>query len=170
MSFIMSRWSNMSSIMLRLPYMSRILFWSIAKYVRILFWTIAKHVYITLHTSDACCNFFHIRPAMVSKHLELVKRQARDRYGRFTSPSSRTAPPPSHRQEVGSSSHHRTAPPPSHCSSSIIWWLECGDVGGASSSDTPRLLLLDPSSYIDECPHVSEVRSYELLLDFNCLV
>jgi hypothetical protein len=49
---------------------------------------------------------------MVSKHLELVKRQTRDRYGRFTSPSSRTAPPPS-RQEVGSLSHHRTAPAPS---------------------------------------------------------
>jgi hypothetical protein len=47
---------------------------------------------------------------MVSKHLELAKRQARDQYGRFASPSSYTAPPPS-RQEVGSSE------PPSHCSS-----------------------------------------------------
>jgi hypothetical protein len=49
---------------------------------------------------------------MVSKHSEHAKRQARDYYGRFTSPSSTTAPPPS-RQEVGSSSRHRTAPPTS---------------------------------------------------------
>jgi hypothetical protein len=34
------------SIISRLPYMSRILFWSIAKHVRILFWSIAKHVRI----------------------------------------------------------------------------------------------------------------------------
>jgi hypothetical protein len=49
---------------------------------------------------------------MVSKHSELVKRQVQDRYGRFASPSSRIAPPPSH-HEVGSFSHRRTAPPPS---------------------------------------------------------
>jgi hypothetical protein len=73
------------------------------------FLNIAKHVRIA---SNACCYFFNIRSAMVSKHSELVKRQARDHYGRFTSPSSRTAPPPSH-QEVGSSSRCDTAPPPS---------------------------------------------------------
>jgi hypothetical protein len=49
---------------------------------------------------------------MVSKHLEFVKRQARDRYKRFASPSSATTPPPS-RQEVGSFSCRHTAPPPS---------------------------------------------------------
>jgi hypothetical protein len=49
---------------------------------------------------------------MVSNHLELAKRHARDRYGRFASPSSCTAPPPSC-HEVGSSTHHCTAPPPS---------------------------------------------------------
>jgi hypothetical protein len=37
----------------------------------------------------------------------------------------------------------------------------------ASSSDnTPSGYL----GYNDECPHVKEVSSYELLLDFNCLV
>jgi hypothetical protein len=59
---------------------------------------------------DACCYFFNIRPAMFSNHSKLVKRQVRDRYGRFASPSSYIAPPSS-RQEVGSSSYHRTAPP-----------------------------------------------------------
>jgi hypothetical protein len=49
---------------------------------------------------------------MVSKHSELVKRQAQDLYERFTSPSSRTAPPPS-RQEVRSSNRRRTTHPPS---------------------------------------------------------
>jgi hypothetical protein len=66
--------------MSRLPYMSRILFWSIAKHIRI--------------DSDTCCCFFNIRPAMVRKYSELVKRQARDRYRRFAFPSSRTAPLP----------------------------------------------------------------------------
>jgi hypothetical protein len=81
-----------------------ILFWSIAKHVRILFWCIAKYaaVFSTL-----------IRVAMVSKHLELMKRQAWDCYRRFASPSSTTAPPPSH-QEVGSSIHHHTTPPRLH--------------------------------------------------------
>jgi hypothetical protein len=50
---------------------------------------------------------------MVSKHLELTKRQARDHYRRFASPLSRTAPPPS-RLEVESSSYRRTTPPPLH--------------------------------------------------------
>jgi hypothetical protein len=35
-----------------------------------------------------------------------------------------------------------------------------------SSDDFPSV----SSGYNDECPHVKEVRSYELLLDFNCLV
>jgi hypothetical protein len=70
----------MPSIMSRLPYMSRILFLSITKHVRI--------------TSDACYCFFNIRSAMISKQSELAKRQARDRYVRFASPSSHTAPPP----------------------------------------------------------------------------
>jgi hypothetical protein len=55
--------------------------------------------------------FFNIRSGIVSKkHSELEKKQARYHYGRFASPSSRTAPPPSH-PEVGSSSRCRTAPP-----------------------------------------------------------
>jgi hypothetical protein len=53
-----------------------------------------------------------IRVAMVSKHSEWAKRQARDCYGRFVSPSSVTAPPSS-LQEVGSSNRRRTAPPTS---------------------------------------------------------
>jgi hypothetical protein len=56
--------------------------------------------------------FCDIRSAMVNKHLELAKRQAQDRYGRFASPSSHTALPPS-RHEVGSFSRRCTAPPPS---------------------------------------------------------
>jgi hypothetical protein len=111
---------------------------------------------------------------MVSKHSKLVKRQTRDRYGRFSSPSSRTAPPPS-RQEVGSLSHHRTAPPPSRLEEasfddSVKMWmvappLTCLEVD-SSSDDSPS----DSSGYNDECPHIKEVSSYELLLDFNCLV
>jgi hypothetical protein len=61
--------------------------------------------------SCACCCFFNIRSTMVSKHSELVKRQARDRYGRFASPSSHTTPPSSRMQKVGSSSRRRTTPP-----------------------------------------------------------
>jgi hypothetical protein len=67
--------------MSRLSYMSKILFRSITKHVRI--------------ASDACCYFFNIRSAMVSKHSEIVKRQAQDRYRSIASPSSCTAPPPS---------------------------------------------------------------------------
>jgi hypothetical protein len=37
----------------------------------------------------------------------------------------------------------------------------------ASSSDDPPS---DSLGYNDECPHVKDVSSYELLLDFNCLV
>jgi hypothetical protein len=36
----------------------------------------------------------------------------------------------------------------------------------ASSNDSPSA----PLGYNDECPHIKEVRSYELFLDFNCLV
>jgi hypothetical protein len=35
-----------------------------------------------------------------------------------------------------------------------------------SFDDSP----LDSSGYNDECPHIKQVSSYELLLDFNCLV
>jgi hypothetical protein len=90
----------MSSIMSRLSYMPRILFWSIAKHVRIcqvlcLDWLTCLEFYfevlLNMSTilfgsiaSDACCCFFNIKPGMVSKYSELVKRHARDRYGRFT--------------------------------------------------------------------------------------
>jgi hypothetical protein len=63
--------------------------------------------------------FSTIRSAMVSNHLELTKRQARDRYRWFTSPASHTAPPLSRRQKVGSSSHCRTTPPPPSDDSSV---------------------------------------------------
>jgi hypothetical protein len=36
----------------------------------------------------------------------------------------------------------------------------------ASSDDSPLASL----GYNDECPHVKDVSSYELFLDFNCLV
>jgi hypothetical protein len=50
---------------------------------------------------------------VIKKYSKLVKKEARDYYGRFPSPSNRTAPPPLCMQEVGSSSRCRTAPPPS---------------------------------------------------------
>jgi hypothetical protein len=163
-----------------LPYMSIILLWSIAKHVG---------VFPTL-----------IIAAMISKHSEVAKRQAWDWYGRFASPSSHTAPPPScqevgssshyctappsRMQEVGSSSHCCTAPPPSHqeeasSDHSMEMWvvapppLACLVAPpltrlevASSSIDSPS----DSSGYNDECPHVKKVSSYELLLDFNCLV
>jgi hypothetical protein len=121
---------------------------------------------------DACCCFFNIRSVMISKHSELAKRQAQERYGRFASPSSRTAPspsrqevgssssrrtaPPLSRMQVGSSSHRRTAPPPSSDDSSVEMW---------EVSPPPSTRLGDSSStsssYNDECPHVREVSSYE---------
>jgi hypothetical protein len=102
---------------------------------------------------------------MVSKHSELTKRQARDCYGRFASPSSRTAPPPSRCQEVENSSRCRTPPPPSPDDSSVEMW----------EVPPPPLTCLGSSSltsagYNDECLHVKEVSSYELLLNFSCLV
>jgi hypothetical protein len=114
---------------------------------------------------------------MVSKkHSELTKKQARDHYGRFTSPLCRTAPPPSHKQEVGRSSRCHTANPPSRqdeasFDDSIVEMWEvplppstC--LEEASFNDSPSA----SSGYNDECPRVKEVSSHELLLDFNCLV
>jgi hypothetical protein len=126
--------------------------------------------------------FFNIRPAMISKHSELTKRHVRDCYRRFASPSSRTAPPPSH-QEVGSSSHYRTAPPPSReeeasSDDSAEMWVVAlplthlvappppTRLEEASSGDSPS----SSSGYNNEWPHVKEVSSYELLLDFNYVV
>jgi hypothetical protein len=140
---------------------------------------------------DACCYFFNIRPSMVSKnHSELANKQTWDRYERFTSPLSRTAPPshqevgsssrccttpPPSRQEVRSSSRRRTAPPPSRqeeasSDDSIVEMWKVSPpptrLEEASSDDSPSA----SSGYNDECPHIKEVSSYELLLDFNCLV
>jgi hypothetical protein len=101
---------------------------------------------------------------MVTKHSELAKRQAQDRYGWFTSPISRTARPPSCHEEVGSSSHHCTAPPTSSNDSSVEMWEvpppPATHLGDSSTS----------SGFNDECPHAKEVSSNELLLDFNYLV
>jgi hypothetical protein len=79
--------------------------------------------------------FCDIRSAMVSKHSELTKWHARDRYERFASPLSRTFPPPSRMQEVGRSSCRRTAPPPTRQEEASSDDL-VGDVGDASSSST----------------------------------
>jgi hypothetical protein len=114
---------------------------------------------------------------MVSKkHLKLTKKQTRDRYGRFASPSNRTAPPPSCMQEVGRSSRCRTAPPPScqeeaSSNDSIMEMWEVAPpplacLEEVSSDDSPS----GSSGYNDKCPHVKEVSSYEHILDFNCLV
>jgi hypothetical protein len=109
------------------------------------------------------------------KHSELAKKQARDRYRRFASPLSRTAPPSS-RQEVGSSSRRRCiTPPPSRqeeasSDDSIVDMWEVPPpptrLEEGSSDDSPSAF----SGYNDECPHIKEVGSYEVLLDFNCLV
>jgi hypothetical protein len=123
--------------------------------------------------------FSTLGSVMVSKHSELTKRQARDHYGRFSSPSSRTtppsrqevgssssrrtAPPPSCMQEVGSSSHRRTAPPRSRqeeapSDDSVEMWV-------VAPPPTPPTHLGDSSStssgYNDRCPHVREVSSYK---------
>jgi hypothetical protein len=114
---------------------------------------------------------------MVSKkHSELTKKQTQDHYGRFASRSSRTVPPPSHMQEVGSSTCRHTAPPPSRqeeasSDDSIVEMWEVAPppstrLEDTSSDDSPAA----SSGYNDECPHVKEVSSYQLLLDFNCLV
>jgi hypothetical protein len=103
----------------------------------------------------SCLHLMHvvvsstIRSAMVSKHLELTKRQAQNCYGRFASPMSHTTPPPSRRQEVGSSSRRHIAPPPSSNDSSVEMW---------EVPPPPPTRLGDSSStssgYNDECPHV----------------
>jgi hypothetical protein len=100
-------------------------------------------------------------------------------------------------QEVGSSSRRRTAPPPSRIEEDssddlMEMWVVCRTaplplrlvtpppsptrlvappppltrVGEVSFDDSPS----DSSGYNDECPHVKDVSSYKLLLDFNCLV
>jgi hypothetical protein len=125
---------------------------------------------------------------MVSKHSKLAKRQARDGYGRFASPSSRiapppschkvgsssrrcTTPPPSRMQGVGSSSCYRTALPPSSDSDdSVEMWV-------AAPSPTLRLQVAPPPppppptflvpppppppTHVWECTHIKEVSSYE---------
>jgi hypothetical protein len=111
---------------------------------------------------------------MVSKHSKLTKRQARDCYRRFTSPLSRTAPPPSC-HEVGSSNRRRTAPPPSlqeeaSSDDSVEMWVVCRTAPPPLRLVTPPTppthveevtsndsLLSDSSGYNDECPHVKEV-------------
>jgi hypothetical protein len=113
---------------------------------------------------------------MVSqKHLKLAKKQVRDRCGRFASPSSHTAPPPSCMQEVGRSSRHRIAPPPSgqedvSSNDSIVEIWEVAPpptcLEEASSNDSPSA----SSGYNDEWPHVKDMSSYELLLDYNYLI
>jgi hypothetical protein len=102
---------------------------------------------------------------MVSKHPELVKKQTRDRYERFASPSSRAVPPPSH-QEVESSSRC-TAPPPLHQEeassddSVVKMWVVAPPpltrLEEASSDDSPSA----SSGYTDEQFHIKEVSSYE---------
>jgi hypothetical protein len=69
--------------------------------------------------------FCDISSTMVNKHSKLMKRQAWDRYGRFASLSSHTAPPISH-HEVGSPSRRRTAPPP----------LRMQEVGSSNRQET----------------------------------
>jgi hypothetical protein len=127
-------------------------------------------MHFSLHLiSDARCYFFNIRSTMVSKHSELLKSQARDRYGRFSSPSRCTAPPPTRQEvgnssrsriappslcmQVGSSSHRRTAPPPSSDDSSVEMWKV--------PPPPPTHLGDTSSSYNDECPHIREVSPYE---------
>jgi hypothetical protein len=77
---------------------------------------------------------------------------------------------------VGSSSRCHTVPPPSRLEEassddSIVEMWEVPPpppthLKEASSNDSPSASL----DYNDECPHVKEMSSYELLLDFNCLV
>jgi hypothetical protein len=107
--------------------------------------------------------FSTLGSVMVNKHSKLVKRQARDRYGRFSSPSSYTAAPPSHQEEAPSNDSVEmwvVALPPPLC-------LQL-------AAPTPPMCLVPPppptrlcnsssasSGYNDECPHVREVSSYE---------
>jgi hypothetical protein len=85
-------------------------------------------------------------------------------------------PPPSCMTEVGSSSHRRTALPlscqeeASSNDSVVEMWvvapLTSTRLEEASSDDSPST----SSGYNGECLYIKEVSSYELLLDFNCLV
>jgi hypothetical protein len=121
------------------------------------------YIMVKLWLSYTCCYFFNIRLAIVSKHSELTKRQAQDRYGRFASPLSGTAPAPSH-HEVGSSNHRRTAPPPSRMQ-------EVGSSSRRYIAPPPTCLTPPPPTCVWVCPHLKEVSSYwTLILDFNCLV
>jgi hypothetical protein len=134
--------------------------------------------------------FCDIRSTMVSKHSKLTKRQARDRYERFSSPSSltaslschevgsssrhRIAPPPSCMQDVGSSSRCHTAPPPSHqeeasSDDSVEMWVVALPPPLTCVEELFDDSLLDSSGYNNECPHIKEVSSYKML-HFNCLV
>jgi hypothetical protein len=144
---------------------------------------LTDYIMVKLWLSCACCCFFNIRSAMVSKHSELMKRQARYRYGRFVSSSSGTAPPLS-RHEVGSSNCRHTAPPPS-CMQEVGSSYHCYIAPPPSSDSddsvemwmpTPpppptRLAPSPPLTCVWVCPHLKEVSSHwTLILDFNCLV
>jgi hypothetical protein len=113
--------------------------------------------------NDASCAIFcDIRSAKVSKHLELMKRKAQDCYGRFASPSThtapppsryvmgssncrRTAPPPSRMQEVGSSSHRHTIPPPSSNSDdSVEMWVVAPPPLRLQVAPPPTICLAPP--------------------------
>jgi hypothetical protein len=137
-------------------------------YFKVLLKILEFYFYVLLNMSLAytllmhVAIFFNIMPVIVSKHSEIVKRQVRDHYDMFTSPSSRTAPPSSRRQAVGSSGRHRTAPPTSSDDSRMEMW--------EVPPPPPTRLGSSSSTYNDECPHVRDVSLYELLLDFNCLV
>jgi hypothetical protein len=70
---------------------------------------------------------------------------------------------------------HRTTPPPlrqeASSDDSIVEMWEVASLPPtrleeASTDDSPSA----SSGYNDECPYVKEVSSYELFLDFNCLV
>jgi hypothetical protein len=126
---------------------------------------------IIVSEDNACYYFCDISSTMVSKHSKLVKRHARDRYGRFVSPSSRTAPSTSC-HEVGSSSRRRTTPPPprqeeaSSDDSVEMWVVRLTAPPLCLMTPPPTLveevsfddsLLSNSSGYNDECPHVKEV-------------
>jgi hypothetical protein len=140
-------------------------------YVSLLWWW--HPVMILVRTGHSCLR--------VGCH---TKRQAWDRYGWFSPPS---------RHEVGSTSHHCIASPPSRqeeasSDDSVQMWVVDPPPPLRLQVATPpppltRLVAPPPpppstrvddsssdsSGYNDECTHVKEVSSYELL-HFNCLV
>jgi hypothetical protein len=102
-----------------------------------------------------------------------------------------TTPPPSRMQEVGSSSRRHTTPPPSRqeeasSDNSVEMWVVAPTPPHLVAPPPPTHLVAPPLTHLeetssndssstslgynDECPHVKDVSSYELLLDFNCLV